>query len=122
MFQKMIVGVDGSEPNKQVVEAAARLSASTGATLILVHVLELIPGRVAPHSEPAKEAKEVLHSAETAAVLQANRFQPKLRLSLFPLHMHNEEARLGPPSRRRTGMAPPEERLATIPVYTASGI
>jgi nucleotide-binding universal stress UspA family protein len=67
MFQKMIVGVDGSEPNKQVVDAAARLSASTGATLILVHVLELIPGRVAPHPEPAKEAKEVLHSAETAA-------------------------------------------------------
>jgi nucleotide-binding universal stress UspA family protein len=67
MFQKMIVGVDGSEPNTQVVEAAARLSASTGATLILVHVVELRPGRVAPHPEPASEATEVLHAAEATA-------------------------------------------------------
>ncbi len=67
MFQKVIVGVDGSEPNKRVVEDAARLSASIGATLILVHVIELHPGRVAPLPEHPSEAEEVLHSAEAAA-------------------------------------------------------
>jgi nucleotide-binding universal stress UspA family protein len=67
MFQKIVVGVDGSEPNRQVVEVAAKLSASTGATLLLVHAEEIMPGRTAPHHEPAAEAADVLHAAEAAA-------------------------------------------------------
>lgn len=46
------------------------------------------------------------------------------KTSLFPLpvpHAH-EEAHLDPPSKRKIGMAPPEERLATIPVYMAIGV
>jgi hypothetical protein len=46
MFERVIVGVDGSEPNLSVIEAAAQLSASTGATLFLVHVEEVVPGRL----------------------------------------------------------------------------
>jgi nucleotide-binding universal stress UspA family protein len=67
MFEKVIVGVDGSEPSQRVIEAAGRLSASTGATLILVHVVEMVPGRIAPHAEPTDEAKQILHAAEAAA-------------------------------------------------------
>jgi nucleotide-binding universal stress UspA family protein len=67
MFEKVIVGVDGSEPSQLVIEAAGRLSASTGATLILVHVVEMVPGRTAPHSEPADEGKQILYDAEAAA-------------------------------------------------------
>jgi nucleotide-binding universal stress UspA family protein len=46
---------------------AARLSESTGATLFLVHVEEIVPGRLAPHHEAPKEAVEILHAAEHAA-------------------------------------------------------
>jgi nucleotide-binding universal stress UspA family protein len=66
MFERVIVGVDGSEPNQSVIEAAAQLSASTGATLFLVHVEEIVPGRMAPHHEAPEEAVEILHAAEQA--------------------------------------------------------
>jgi nucleotide-binding universal stress UspA family protein len=66
MFERVIVGIDGSEPNLLVIEAAAELSASTGATLFLVHVEEVVPGRLAPHHEAPDEVAEILHSAEHA--------------------------------------------------------
>jgi nucleotide-binding universal stress UspA family protein len=64
MFQKVVVGVDGSHTNSPVIEAAGRLSASTGAELILVHAAELAPGRLAPHREPTKVGTEILSDAE----------------------------------------------------------
>jgi nucleotide-binding universal stress UspA family protein len=67
MFQKIIVGVDGSDPNRRVVEAAARLSASNGATLLLVHAEEIVPGRMAPHHEAPAEVTDILQSAEAVA-------------------------------------------------------
>jgi nucleotide-binding universal stress UspA family protein len=67
MFKKIIVGVDGSEPNRRVVDAAARLSASNGATLLLVHAEELLPGRMAPHHEAPEQTAEILREAEAVA-------------------------------------------------------
>jgi nucleotide-binding universal stress UspA family protein len=67
MFQKIIVGVDGSDPNRRVVEAAARLAASNGATLLLVHAEEMLPGRMAPHHEAPAEVIDILQSAEAVA-------------------------------------------------------
>jgi nucleotide-binding universal stress UspA family protein len=67
MFEKIIVGVDGSDPNRPVVEAAARLAASIGATLLLVHVEEVVPGRMAPHHEAPELATDVLREAEEVA-------------------------------------------------------
>jgi nucleotide-binding universal stress UspA family protein len=67
MFDKIIVGVDGSEPNRQVVEAAARLAASNGATLLLVHAEEVLPGRMAPHHEDPQVVTEILQEAEGVA-------------------------------------------------------
>jgi nucleotide-binding universal stress UspA family protein len=64
MFQTVVVGVDGSHTSSPVIEAAARLSASTGAELILVHAAELAPGRLAPHHEPTKVGAEILTDAE----------------------------------------------------------
>lgn len=73
MFEKIVVGVDGSEPNRHVLEAAAKLSASNGAPLLLVHVEEMIPGRTAPHHESPESAADILHLAEaTAKELGAN--------------------------------------------------
>jgi nucleotide-binding universal stress UspA family protein len=67
MFEKIIVGVDGSDPNRLVVEAAARLAASNGATLLLVHADEILPGRMAPIHEAPAEVTDILQSAEAAA-------------------------------------------------------
>ena len=66
MFEKVVVGVDGSPAGSPVIEAAARLSASSGAGLILVHAAELSHGRTAPHHEPVKVGTEILAEAETA--------------------------------------------------------
>jgi nucleotide-binding universal stress UspA family protein len=67
MFQTIVVGVDGSDPNRKAVEAAARLAASIGATLFLVHADEVLPGRVAPVREASDEVGEILHEAEALA-------------------------------------------------------
>ena len=67
MFKKVVVGVDGSETNAKVVDTAARLSAATGAGLVLVHAAEMSHGRTAPRHEPVEAAKEILHAAETTA-------------------------------------------------------
>jgi nucleotide-binding universal stress UspA family protein len=66
MFQKVVVGVDGSDTNSAVIEAAAKLSASTGAGLVLVHAAEVSMGRLAPHREPANVGTEILAEAEAA--------------------------------------------------------
>jgi len=67
MFKKVVVGVDGSDSSAKVVDAAARLSASTGAELVLVHAAELAHARVGPQHEPAQAGKDALHAAEVAA-------------------------------------------------------
>ena len=64
MFEKVVVGVDGSDAGAAVVEAAARLSASTGAALVLVHVAELGHGRTAPTREAPGVGQELLAEAE----------------------------------------------------------
>jgi len=66
MFEKVVVGIDGSASGSPVIEAAARLSASTGAGLILVHAAELSYGRTAPHHEAVKVGSEILAEAEAA--------------------------------------------------------
>ena len=65
MFEKVVVGVDGSDAGSAVIDAAGRLSASTGATLVLVHAAEMTHGRTAPHHEPVKVGEEVLSGAAT---------------------------------------------------------
>lgn len=67
MFSKIVVGIDGSLPNRQVIEAAARLSASNGATLLFVHVEDFVPARMGSHHESAQQAADILHEAEAAA-------------------------------------------------------
>ena len=66
MFQKIVVGVDGSDSGTAVVDAAGRLSASTGAGLVLVHAAELAHGRTAPLREAPKVGHEILADAEAA--------------------------------------------------------
>jgi nucleotide-binding universal stress UspA family protein len=63
MYERIVVGVDGSDAGSAVVDAAARLSASTGGGLILVHVAELSHGRTGQHHEPVKVGEEVLAHA-----------------------------------------------------------
>ena len=41
MFQKILVGVDSSEPALKAVSLAAGLSQTYGARLILVHVVQV---------------------------------------------------------------------------------
>ena len=43
MFQQIMVPLDGSELAEQALPCAARLGVATGATLHLVHVVELAP-------------------------------------------------------------------------------
>jgi len=63
MYERVVVGVDGSDASGAVVEAAGRFSAGTGAGLILVHAAELAHGRTAPLHEAPSVGEGVLDAA-----------------------------------------------------------
>jgi universal stress protein A len=44
MFQKILLPVDLSDRHGRAVESAARLAAQNGGEIVLLHVIELIPG------------------------------------------------------------------------------
>jgi nucleotide-binding universal stress UspA family protein len=67
MFQKVVVGVDGSDSNAKVLEEAAKLAASSGADLVIVHAAELSYGRTAPHHEAPEVGKDLLRDAKASA-------------------------------------------------------
>ena len=83
MFTHLLVPVDGSEPAKRAVLAAADLSQRYGATLTLIHVLtysgsfavpqelkaysELEHTRITEHDLIASTGNEILRNAETLA-------------------------------------------------------
>jgi nucleotide-binding universal stress UspA family protein len=49
MYQKILVPVDGSEENARVIEEAARIRTMSGASILLLHVIDALPysrGRV----------------------------------------------------------------------------
>src|SRR5919198_3921981 len=48
MFQQIMVPLDGSELAERALPCAERLGVATGATLHLVHVLELVPPPTGP--------------------------------------------------------------------------
>jgi nucleotide-binding universal stress UspA family protein len=63
MFQRILVGVDGSLGSEAMLDSVGRLSAATGGRLVLVHVQETVPGRVGAGSESAESAEDVLEEA-----------------------------------------------------------
>lgn len=59
MFERILLAVDGSEPSRRAMEAAAELAVGNGAEVLVLHVRELDPrGRAGPVSleEPGEAA------------------------------------------------------------------
>ncbi len=65
MFERIVVGVDGSTANDAVIETAAKLSASTGGALVVLHVLDVWPSRGAAHEESEAAARSLLDTVKT---------------------------------------------------------
>ncbi len=64
MFERIVVGVDGSTGSDALIETAGRLSASTGGAVVLLHVLDVWPSRGAAHEESEATARELLEATK----------------------------------------------------------
>lgn len=70
MFHRILVGVDDSPGSEAMLDSVGRLAAATGGKVVLVHVKDLVPGRVGTGSESAESAEEVVEGA-AARVLES---------------------------------------------------
>ena len=66
MFQRIVVGVDGSEGSTKAVGTAAAIANGSGGAVILVHARALMPACAGATEEGPSHAAEVLGAARAA--------------------------------------------------------
>src|SRR5919202_7128286 len=92
MFQQIMVPLDGSELAERALPCAARLGVATGATLHLVHVVELAPPLTWPFA-PAYLPGSVYDDLVAQEIQQATAYLDKMRerVAAGGVHVRTEQ-------------------------------